>query len=125
MMHAQPVDQPAGQPPPAPATKGRGAGRPFPKGVSPNPGGRPKVEEPDPGVVTAALMRAVLGQSKGADAGPTEKLLRRWLDKDPKGYLETIDKKAKAEGEEAGARAENAGLKAEVERLRERVAELE
>lgn len=108
--------QPAVQPEVQPAKKkGRGKGRPFPEGESPNPGGVPKVEEPDPlgGAVSAARMQRVLGQGKAADVGPTEKVLRRWLEKDTKGYLDAIDKKAKAEAEDAADRAELERLRAE------------
>src|SRR5437899_3234904 len=74
MADEQPADQPDGQP----AKKGRGKGRPFPKGESPNPSGKPKDVPDDPlgGVVTAARMRRVLAQDKRKDVGPTDQALR-------------------------------------------------
>lgn len=77
-------------------------------------------------------MRKVLGQPKKADAGPTEQQLRRWLEKDPKGYTEAIDKKVKAESEADGVLAELGKYKSECGRLtvenlglKDRAAELE
>jgi hypothetical protein len=37
-------------------------------------------------------MRKVLAQCKAAGVGPTEKVLRKWLDKDPKSYMQEIDR---------------------------------
>ena len=104
-------------------------GKPFPKGAAANPHGRrgkPVAAPPgDDGQVTPAKMRKVLGQPRKADAGPTEKELRRWLSKDPKGYSEAIDRKAKAEREADGVLADLAAARAEVTRLKSRVADLE
>lgn len=87
--------------------------------------GNPVPPDPEGGVVTAARMRKVLGQGKASDAGPTEKELRRWLDKDPKGYSEAIDRKARLEGESAEKDAELVRLRAETADLRKRLAERE
>jgi hypothetical protein len=124
MADGQQVEQQAEQ---QPARPKRVPGRPFQKGVCPNPNGRAgNVEEPDPegGVVNAGRMRKVLGQGKAADTGPTEKLLRKWLDKDTKGYIQALDQKARAEGDDAAAREETAALTAENARLRAELAAL-
>lgn len=71
----------------------------------------------DDGVVDAAKMRKVWGQGRLVDRGPTERRLREWLTKDPKGYNAEITRLEGEDGEKVALREENAALKAEVERL--------
>jgi hypothetical protein len=117
------AERPAEQESEPPAEQKPPPGRPWPKGTSGNPGGKPKVPppvEPDPegGVITAARMRKVLAQVEASDVGPTEAALRGWLDKDPKGFTGEIERRQRAEGADAEREAE-------VVRLRDRVQELE
>jgi hypothetical protein len=127
---APPADPPE-EPPAAKETRGRGKGRPFEPGNSVNLSGKAKPEERDPegGVVTAARMRRVMGQGKADDMGPTEKVLRKWLDRDPKGFTQEIDRKARAEAEGVSAadtgKVALAAANARIADLERKVAELE
>ena len=91
-------------------------GRPFLKGKSGNPTGKAKIEEPDSkgGIVTAARMRKVLAQPKVMDCSPTERELRKWLDKDVKGYLQAADDRERQERGDGERDAELKRLRAEV-----------
>lgn len=101
----QPGDQPTSQ------RRGRGPGRPFPKGVSGNPSGLPKAEVDDwedDGLSIAERMRKVFGQDSKHDRGPAEKTLRKLLDSDTKGYLSQMASFERAESGKAGATTDSA-----------------
>lgn len=76
-------------------------------------------EPADPDAETSPrVMRKVLGQSARADAGHAEKVLRSWLDRDPKGFIAAIEEKERV-------LAGDAEKDVEMARLRSRNAELE
>lgn len=93
--------------------------------VNPNAGKPIPIEPSDDGVVTPTLMRKVLGQSHRIDKGPTEKRLREWLVKDPKGFIAAAEDRERQESEDATLRATVKEQRDEVERLAARVRELE
>lgn len=150
------MDTPALTPGPAPA--GRGEGKPFGEGDSnPNSSARRQTlqaenrelrarvaelegllaareraeadRDPEGGVVTAVRMRKVLGQPAGADAGPTEQVLRVWLEKNPRDYIRAAEEKEEKEAAEIAEcerlEAKQEQLLAEQARLKAQLAELE
>jgi hypothetical protein len=81
----------------------------------------------DDGVITAARMKKVIGQRPEEDSGPTERGLRKFMEKDYRAYLEDMAKFAERErvaGLEARAADETLPRDEGEERVAEAVREL-
>lgn len=66
------------------------------------------------GKVTAERMGKVMGQRREGDAGPLEGALREWLERDPRGYIQEMERKERAAAGVAALVAERDRLAGEV-----------
>lgn len=77
----------------------------------------------DGGEITAVAMRKVAGQNPVSDTGPTERLLRAWLERDVKGFEARMRELAAEERNSAAQEEELDRLRLEVAELRGKQAE--